>query len=100
MRVSSLRIQSFLATHRFRPALLPTVAMVAVAALAIALGNWQRHRADEKRDAAALASAAALQAPLEIGAIDDDAGMVVYRTVHGAGEYVTARSMLIDNKVP
>jgi surfeit locus 1 family protein len=99
MHVSSSPIRSFLATHRFRPTLLPTVAMVAVAALAIALGNWQRHRADEKSVAAALASAAALQAPLDLDAAGDDARKVVFRTVHGSGEYVATRVMLIDNKV-
>jgi surfeit locus 1 family protein len=99
MWASSSPVRTFLATHRFRPAVLPTVAMVAVAALAIALGNWQRHRADEKSAAAALASAAARQPPLDLAAAGDDASEVVYRTVHGRGEYVAERVMLIDNKV-
>ena len=47
-RLVPTRVSSFFATHRFRPTLLLTVAMVALTALAIALGNWQRHRADEK----------------------------------------------------
>jgi len=65
-----MRVSSFFATHRFRPTLLLTVAMLALAALAIALGNWQRHRADEKSAAAALASAAAREAPFDLAAAE------------------------------
>ena len=73
--------------------------MVALAALAIVLGNWQRHRADEKSTAAALASAATLQAAVDLAAADNDATAILYRTVHGSGEYDGAHSLLIDNKV-
>jgi surfeit locus 1 family protein len=73
--------------------------MVSVAALAIALGDWQRHRADEKSAAAALASAAAREAPLDLAAADNDAAVALYRTVHGSGEYDAAHAVLIDNKV-
>jgi len=99
MRVGSSRVSSFLATHRFRPTLLPTVAMVALAVLAIALGNWQRHRADEKGAAAALASAAAREAPVDLAVAGGDADAVLYRTVHGFGEFDAAHAVLIDNKV-
>src|SRR5450432_1484121 len=68
-----MRVRSFFATHRFRPTPLLTVAMVALAALAIALGNWQRHRADEKSAAAALASAADRRPPLDLAAAESDA---------------------------
>jgi surfeit locus 1 family protein len=98
-RLVPMRVSSFFATHRFRPALLPTVVMVALAALAIALGNWQRHRADEKSAAAALASAAAREAPFDLAAADSDATAVLYRVVHGTGEYDAAHGVLIDNKV-
>jgi surfeit locus 1 family protein len=73
--------------------------MVALAALAIALGNWQRHRADEKGAAAALASAAARQAPLDLAAAGNDAGAVLYRIVRGSGEYDATHAVFIDNKV-
>jgi surfeit locus 1 family protein len=99
MRASSSPVRSFLATHRFRPTLLPTVAMVAMAALAIALGNWQRHRADEKSAAAAIAATAARQEPLDIAAAAGDAAAILYRSVRGAGEYDAAHGVLIDNKV-
>ena len=99
MRAGSSPVRSFLATHRFRPAVLPTVAMIAMAALAIALGNWQRHRAEEKSAAAALASEAARQAPLDLATADPEAGAIVYRAVHGSGQYDAAHGILIDNKV-
>ncbi len=73
--------------------------MVFVAALAIALGDWQRHRAGEKSAAAALSSAAAREAPLDLAASGNDAIAVLYRTVHGSGEYDAAHAVLIDNKV-
>ena len=76
-----------------------TVGMVAVAAFAIALGNWQRHRADEKSAAAALAATAASDAPLDLASSPDDAAAALYRTVRGSGEYDAAHAMLIDNRV-
>src|SRR5450432_44134 len=94
-----MRVRSFFATHRFRPTPLLTVAMVALAVLAIALGNWQRHRADEKGAAAALASAAAREAPVDLAVAGGDADAVLYRTVHGFGEFDAAHAVLIDNKV-
>ena len=73
--------------------------MICLAALAIALGDWQRHRAGEKGAAAALSSAAAREAPLDLAASGSDAAAVLYRTVHGSGEYDAAHAVLIDNKV-
>ena len=94
-----MRVSSFFTTHRFRPRLLPTAAMVSVAALAIALGDWQRHRAGEKSAAAGLSSAAAREAPLDLAAAGNNAAAVLYRTVQGSGEYDAAHAVLIDNKV-
>jgi surfeit locus 1 family protein len=98
-RPVAMRASSFFATHRFRPTPLLTIAMVGMAALAIALGNWQRHRADEKSAAATLASAAAREAPLDLASVANDADAILYRSVHGSGEYDAARAVLIDNKV-
>src|SRR6202158_1229784 len=86
-RLVPMRVSSFFAPHRFHPTLLPTVAMVALAALAIALGNWQRHRADEKSATATLASVAARAAPFDLAAANSDATAVLYRIVHGVGQY-------------
>jgi surfeit locus 1 family protein len=98
-RLLPMRVSSFFARHRFRPPLLLTVAMVGVAALGIAMGNWQRHRADEQSAAAALASAAAREGPFDLAAADSDATAMVYRIVRGTGEYDAAHGVLIDNEV-
>ncbi len=101
-----MRVSSFFATHRFRPTPLLTVAAIAVTALAIALGNWQRHRADEKSAAATLASAAARQPPLDLAAASaalasSNAAIasVLYRSVRASGEFDATHTVLIDNKV-
>src|SRR5664279_3872274 len=77
-RQVAMRVSSFFATHRFRPTPLLTIAMIALAALTIALGNWQRHRVDEKSAAAALAAAAAHEAPVNLAAAGSDATAVLY----------------------
>src|SRR5204863_1129934 len=48
---------------------------------------------------AALASAAARSGPLDLAAADGDGATMLYRTVHGAGEYDVAHAVLIDNRV-
>ncbi len=99
MRSSYFHPARIFATHRFRPTPLLTVAMVAASSLAIALGNWQRHRADEKSAAAALASAAAREAPIDLARATNDAAEALYRTVRGSGEYDAAHGVLIDNRI-
>jgi surfeit locus 1 family protein len=92
-------LTSFLARRRFRPGRWPTLATIAFCALAIGLGNWQRHRAAEKDALAADYAAASRQPPAELPAGDDDATRLRYRTVRIAGEYDAARQIFIDNQV-
>jgi cytochrome oxidase assembly protein ShyY1 len=73
--------------------------MVALVALTVALGNWQRHRAAEKQALAEQAEAAAAQAPLELSGAESDAAALLYRAVRATGEYDAAHQLLIDNKV-
>lgn len=97
MRTSS--VTSFFARRRFRPRFVPTVAMVGFVALTIALGNWQRHRAQEK-DALAATFAAALREPsVPLPLRDDEALALRFRTVRATGRYEASQQILIDNKV-
>jgi len=73
--------------------------MIAFCALAIGLGNWQRHRAAEKEALAADYAAASRQPPTELPASDDEAARLRYRAVRIDGEYDAARQIFIDNKV-
>ena len=88
--------------RRFRPTLVPTLGLVVLVAATVGLGNWQRHRAQEKQalrdryESAARAPALALDA---VAAEMPDAGGLRYRTVRVQGEFVAARQVLIDNKV-
>ena len=92
-------MSSFLSGRRFRPSLIPTVAMLAVVALTVALGNWQRHRAVEKSARAEQQAAAAQQPPIELSGSETDVSGFRFRKVRATGEYAAADSLLIDNKV-
>src|SRR5215471_17732012 len=92
-------LNAFVAGRRFRPTLWPTLAMVAIVALTIGLGNWQRGRAAEKEALAAQAAAAAARPPLELTGAESDAAALVYRDVRATGEYDAAHQLLIDNRV-
>ena len=93
------RLATFLATHRFRPGWLPTLGAIAIVALTLALGNWQRHRAADKDALAAQFAAAASAPPVDLAAGDTDPTRLRFRTVRARGEYDGARQLFIDNKV-
>jgi surfeit locus 1 family protein len=93
------RLATFLATHRFRPRWLPTLGAIAMVALTLALGNWQRHRAADKDAVAAQFAAAASAPPVDLAAADSDVTRLRFRTVQARGEYDGARQLFIDNKV-
>ncbi|MGB3165765.1 MAG: SURF1 family cytochrome oxidase biogenesis protein [Alteraurantiacibacter sp.] len=59
--------------------IVPTVVVVAAAAVMVALGVWQLGRADEKAELIARYEAAGQQGPVSLG--DDDLDGFLYRTV-------------------
>ena len=59
--------------------IIPTVVVVAAAAIMVALGVWQLGRADEKADLIARYTAAAQKGPVSLG--DDDLDRFLYRSV-------------------
>jgi surfeit locus 1 family protein len=89
----------FFATRRFRPRWLPTLGMIAVVAITVALGNWQRHRAVEKETLGAQFAAAAGAPPVELAPGDPDAARLRFRIVRATGEYDAARQLFVDNKI-
>jgi surfeit locus 1 family protein len=79
--------------------LIPTVAMVAVVAATVSLGNWQRHRAAEKSALAVHQLAMSKLEPAELSGNEIDAASLLLRRVRAAGEYDASHTLLIDNKV-
>jgi surfeit locus 1 family protein len=79
--------------------LLPTLAMVAVVALCIAAGNWQRGRMLQKEALGARLAAAAAAPVAALPAAVDDWSTWRFRQVELAGRYDEARQILVDNKV-
>jgi len=72
---------------------------VAVCAAFVALGSWQSRRAEEKLAAQRRADTLAAAAPVRLPATPVTAGDYAGRRVVVAGEYVPARTVLIDNRV-
>jgi surfeit locus 1 family protein len=79
--------------------LIPTVAMIAVVAATVALGNWQRHRAAEKNALAAHQLAMSKLEPADLSGNEVDAAGLLLRRVRATGQYDAPHALLIDNKV-
>jgi surfeit locus 1 family protein len=92
-------VTSFFALRRFRPGVWTTLATIAFVAAAVALGNWQRHRAAEKDALAGEFAAAAREAPVELPPRDEDATHLRFRMVRASGEYDAGHQIFLDNKV-
>jgi cytochrome oxidase assembly protein ShyY1 len=69
--------------------------------VAVALGNWQTRRAEEKTARQAQWDAALAGAPAELATAADIASVVARlpQRVHVAGEFVTHATVYIDNRV-
>lgn len=78
---------------------LPTLAMLAVVALCIAAGNWQRGRMLQKQALGERLAAAAAEPVVPLPGGIGDWSTWRYRQVELAGRYDAAHQILIDNKV-
>jgi len=96
---------------RFRFKFVPFVATVAVVAAGLALGNWQRHRAEEKTALGARLAAGNAAAPLQLeaaglresapgtpGAALLSAAQAEFRRVRVSGQFVPGWPVYLDNR--
>lgn len=82
----------------FRFKLIPCVATVLLVALGIALGNWQRHRAETKTAMAAQLAAGNAAAPLQLGAAPLAPEAVEWRRLQVRGQFVRDWPVYLDNR--
>ena len=87
------------AARRFRPALWPTLAAIVFIALTVGLGNWQRHRAEEKNELRAQLDLADAQPAQDASTLGTDVVRERFRRVVADGTFDGAHQLLIDNKV-
>ena len=89
------------AARRFRPRVLPTLAMLAAVAVCVAAGRWQQDRMHGKEALAAQLDAATRMPPLALAGMPDPPSWPAlrYRQVAADGEYLAHGQILIDNKV-
>ncbi len=84
---------------RFRPRFVTTAAAIAFCALTIALGNWQVRRAEERDAAQRQLEVRAAGAAVPIPSQPVDPAQWAWRRASARGEYVTAHTILLDNRV-
>jgi len=82
----------------FRPRIWPLLLAAVACSGAIALGDWQSRRADEKRALGAELDAAMRAAPIELSATAP-AGDYVMKHVAARGTFVPALTVFLDNKL-
>ncbi len=89
------------APRRFRPALLPTLAMVAAVVVCVAAGRWQQGRMHAKEALRAQLDAAARMPAVELSALPRAADWPAlrYRQVVAAGIYRAPVQILVDNRI-
>jgi surfeit locus 1 family protein len=88
-----------LGNRSFCPALLPGAAALAAIVLAVALGNWQSRRAEEKLALGRDLDDAARHAVLALPPSPVDAHGYVFSRISVRGEYSAGHTILLDNKV-
>ncbi len=96
-------VATFLARKQFRPTLWPTLGLIVLVAATVTLGNWQRHRAEEKQALRAQYELAAREPPMSLlaatASAPTDAAALRFRRVRVSGEFDARAQVLIDNKI-
>jgi len=89
------------ASRRFRPRALPTLATIAAVAVFVAAGHWQQGRMQEKEALRAQQDAATNAAPIALASLPAAADWPAlrYRPVVATGEYDARRQVFVDNRV-
>jgi surfeit locus 1 family protein len=89
------------APRRFRPGVLPTLAMLAAVAVCGAAGRWQQGRMHDKEALRAQMDAAQRMAPVPLAGLPGAADWTAlrYRPVAADGVYRAHAQILIDNRV-
>ncbi len=77
---------------------LPTLAAFVLMAVTASLGNWQWHRAAQKRALQAQLEAARRDVPVDIGAAGVDVAALAGRRVRVRGRFVPEFDVFIDNR--
>lgn len=88
-----------LAGYSFRPRLWAGAAAVAAGVAAIALGNWQAGRAEEKRALGERFEKEMRAAPIELPSHVIDARQFVRKHVAASGRFVPEHTVYLDNKL-
>lgn len=83
----------------FKPTLIPSLAFLVVFPVLISLGIWQLNRAEEKRGIEQGVAAAIAKPPLKLNQFDlATLESEVYRPAQLAGQYISNKQYLWDNK--
>jgi surfeit locus 1 family protein len=85
--------------YRFRPRLVPSLAVAALLPPLVALGVWQTHRAEEKEAMLAQAAVYRNALPVTLDPATADAAALRYHLVQAEGHYLADRQLLLDNQV-
>jgi surfeit locus 1 family protein len=97
-----MKLRAILSRRRFRPSLWPTLGLLLLVAVTVALGNWQRQRAHDKQALRDQYEAASRAPPLALdadNAVAADPARFRFRAVRAQGMYDAAHQLLIDNRV-